>query len=206
MDSFFGAGLANTPGVGDFGFCFRYVSAVLPIWRFALPMLCSYIVFLGCFSGGILVLPGFTPAYQSFEIGIGPLWPIMFVTIACGAISGWHSIVSSSGTARQLESELDARPVGAGVMFLEMMLALFALIRGHIYTSRRIPPPRRNACCRLRCRGIQILLVLGCANAWYSWQRDGIFLAVTIMQLVRFMVATRRFSDVKRSSQCPRGP
>ena len=53
---------------------------------------------------------------------------MMFVTIACGAISGWHSIVSSSGTARQLESELDARPVGAGVMFLEMMLALFALI------------------------------------------------------------------------------
>ena len=47
----------------------------------------------------------------------------MFVTIACGAISGWHSIVSSSGTARQLENEMDARPVGAGVMFVEMMLA-----------------------------------------------------------------------------------
>jgi hypothetical protein len=41
----------------------------------------------------------------------------MFVTIACGAISGWHSIVSSSGTARQLENEMDTRPVG-GVMFV----------------------------------------------------------------------------------------
>jgi carbon starvation protein len=58
------------------------------------------------------------------------------VTIACGAISGWHSIVSSSGTARQLEYETDARPVGGGVMFVEMMLALFALIiAGTIYAS-----------------------------------------------------------------------
>jgi carbon starvation protein len=61
---------------------------------------------------------------------------MMFVTIACGAISGWHSIVSSSGTARQLESEMDARPVGGGVMFVEMMLGLFALIiAGTLYAS-----------------------------------------------------------------------
>jgi len=81
--------------------------------------------------------PDFTlPAYTSFSIKIGPIWPIMFVTIACGAISGWHSIVSSSGTARQLEYETDARPVGGGVMFVEMMLALFALvIAGAIYAS-----------------------------------------------------------------------
>jgi len=60
----------------------------------------------------------------------------MLVTIACGAISGWHSIVSSSGTARQLEYETDARPVGGGVMFVEMMLGLFALIiAGTIYAS-----------------------------------------------------------------------
>jgi carbon starvation protein len=58
------------------------------------------------------------------------------VTIACGAISGWHSIVSSSGTARQLEFEPDARPVGGGVMFVEMMLGLFALvIAGTIFAS-----------------------------------------------------------------------
>jgi carbon starvation protein len=65
---------------------------------------------------GVLVLhPDFTlPATTTFSIPIGPLWPMMFVTIACGAISGWHSIVSSSGTARQLEYEPDARPVGAG--------------------------------------------------------------------------------------------
>jgi carbon starvation protein len=123
-------------------FVFCYFAAVLPIWRFALPInyVASYIVFLGLLFGliGVLVLhPDFTlPAYTGFSIRIGPLWPMMFVTIACGAISGWHSIVSSSGTARQLESELDARPVGGGVMFVEMMLAIFALvIAGTIYAS-----------------------------------------------------------------------
>ncbi len=115
-------------------FVFCYFAAVLPIWRFALPInyVASYIVFLGLLFGiiGVLVLhPDFTlPAYTSFQIRVGPLWPLMFVTIACSAISGWHSIVSSSGTARQLEYETDARPVGAGVMFVEMMLGLFALI------------------------------------------------------------------------------
>ncbi len=123
-------------------FVFCYFGAVLPIWRFALPInyVGSYIVFLGLFFGiiGIFVAhPNFTlPAYTTFSIGIGPIWPIMFVTIACGAISGWHSIVSSSGTARQLEYETDARPVGGGVMFVEMMLAVFALvIAGAIYAS-----------------------------------------------------------------------
>jgi carbon starvation protein len=98
------------------------------------------VVFLGLFFGiiGIFILhPNFTlPAFTTFTIPIGPVWPIMFVTIACGAISGWHSIVSSSGTARQLENELDARPVGAGVMFVEMMLAIFALIiAGTLYAT-----------------------------------------------------------------------
>jgi carbon starvation protein len=114
----------------------------LPIWRFALPInyVTSYIVFLGLLFGiiGVFVLhPNFTlPAYTGFDIKIGPLWPIMFVTVGCGAVSGWHSIVSSSGTARQLEYETDARPVGGGVMFVEMMLGVFALvIAGTIYAS-----------------------------------------------------------------------
>ncbi len=142
-DSILGESLANSRvlwTVAAFVFC--YFAAVLPIWRFALPVnyVAAYIVFLGLFFGliGIFVLhPDFTlPAYTDFSIKIGPIWPIMFVTIACGAISGWHSLVSSSGTARQLENELDARPVGAGVMFVEMLLAIFALIiAGTIYSS-----------------------------------------------------------------------
>jgi len=134
-DKIIGSDLANSRilwAILAFAFC--YFGSVLPIWRFALPInyVASYIVFLGLLCGIIGVFikhPDLTlPAFTKFSIGIGPMWPIMFVTIACGAISGWHSLVSSSGTARQLENELDARPVAGGVMFVEMMLGIFALI------------------------------------------------------------------------------
>jgi carbon starvation protein len=191
-------------------FVFCYFAAVLPIWRFALPInyVASYIVFLGLLFGiiGILVLhPNFTlPAYTTFSIKVGPLWPILFVTIACGAISGWHSIVSSSGTARQLENELDARPVGGGVMFVEMLLALFALIIvGTLYSS----PADYAAAIKLGPGAIfaagvsKFLGVLGMpaemGKAYGSVMM--IVLAITIMQLVmRFMrVATSELlSDV----------
>jgi carbon starvation protein len=182
---------------------FCYFAAVLPIWRFALPInyVASYIVFLGLFFGliGVFVLhPNFTlPAVTSFTIKIGPVWPIMFVTIACCAISGWHSIVSSSGTARQLESELDARPVGAGVMLVEMMLALFALvIAGTIYAS-----PAAYAAAAAKGPGAifatgvsQFLGALGLPQALGRSYGSVmmVVLAITIMQLViRFMrVAT----------------
>jgi carbon starvation protein len=53
---------------------------------------------------------------------------MLFVTIACGAISGWHSLVSTSGTARQLEKETDALPVGGGAMFMEAAFAVVAFL------------------------------------------------------------------------------
>ena len=57
----------------------------------------------------------------------GPIWPILTVSIACGAISGWHSLVSTSGSAPQLDVETDALPVGAGAMLTEGLLALASL-------------------------------------------------------------------------------
>lgn len=203
-DTILGEPLANSRVLWTIAaFVFCYFAAVLPIWRFALPInyVAAYVVFLGLFFGiiGILVArPDFTlPAFTSFTIKIGPVWPIMFVTIACGAISGWHSVVSSSGTARQLENELDARPVGAGVMFVEMMLALFALIiAGTIYAS----PADYGAAVAKGPGGVfaagvaKFLGVLGLsADIGRSYGSVMmIFLAITIMQLViRFMrVAT----------------
>jgi carbon starvation protein len=112
-----------------------YFGAVLPIWRWAQPInyVAFWIVFLGILGGivGLLIWrPGMGdfPAFTKFTIGIGPLWPMLFVTIACGAISGWHSLVSSSGTARQLEKETDALYVGGGAMFLEMLFAVVAFL------------------------------------------------------------------------------
>ncbi len=114
---------------------FCYLGAVLPIWSFAQPVnyVSFWIVSLGMLGGviGMIVWrPGIGdfPAFTQFTIGAGPLWPILFVTIACGAISGWHSLVSSSGTSRQLESEVDALPIGGGAMFMEMVLAIIAFL------------------------------------------------------------------------------
>jgi len=121
-----------------------YFGAVLPIWRWAQPInfVCFWIIALGMLGGviGLLIwhpsIPADFPAFTNWngQIGelkaLGPLWPLLFVTIACGAISGWHSLVSSSGTARQLEKESDALPVGGGAMFMEMALAIIALLTG----------------------------------------------------------------------------
>ncbi len=206
-----GDSLANSRllwGLAAFVFC--YFAAVLPIWRFALPInyVASYVVLLGLFFGiiGIFVLhPNISlPAYTSFSIKIGPIWPIMFVTIACGAISGWHSLVSSSGTARQLEYETDARPVGGGVMFVEMMLALFALITagGVFASSSEYAAALVKGPAGVFAAGVgkflnAIGLPLNLGTTYGSVMM--IFLAVTILQLViRFMrIATSELlSDV----------
>ena len=119
---------------GIFAIAFCYVSAVLPIWRFALPLnyVAFYIVMLGMVGGIVGIFVGLptieAPAFTQFTIPVGPLWPMLFVTIACGAISGWHSLVSTSGTCRQLECETDSKPVLAGSMYVEMVLGVVALM------------------------------------------------------------------------------
>jgi carbon starvation protein len=114
---------------------FCYLGAVLPIWSFAQPVnyVSFWIVTLGMVGGVIgLVIwhPGMGdfPAFTQFTTASGPLWPMLMVTIACGAISGWHSLVSTSGTARQLEKETDALPVGGGAMFMESAFAIMAFL------------------------------------------------------------------------------
>jgi carbon starvation protein len=114
---------------------FCYLGAVLPIWSFAQPVnyVSFWIVLLGMVGGviGLLIWrPGMGdfPVFTQFTTASGPLWPMLFVTIACGAISGWHSLVSTSGTARQLEKETDALPVGGGAMFLEAAFAVIAFL------------------------------------------------------------------------------
>jgi carbon starvation protein len=135
-----------------FLFAFSYMGANLPIWRFAQPV--NYIGFwitsitillsaLGMVvapllgikdAGGNLIGAFALPALKDLGFGMvegaawQPLWPMLFVTIACGAISGWHALVGSIGTARQLEYDTDGLPVGAGAMlFGEFPLALLSL-------------------------------------------------------------------------------
>jgi len=135
-----------------FLFVFSYLGANLPIWRFAQPV--NYIGFwitlitillsalgavLAPLTGvkdaagnliGSFALPAVKDLGFTMQAGKAwqPLWPMLFVTIACGAISGWHALVGSVGTARQLEYETDGLPVGGGAMFGENTLALLSLM------------------------------------------------------------------------------
>lgn len=113
---------------------FGYASSILPVWRFIQPYNYAtvYVVYFGIIAGvlGIIIghKPMTLPAFTSWSIGIGPLWPLLFVTIACGAISGWHSLVSSTATSRQIENEMDVRPVTGGAMFAEFTISIIAVI------------------------------------------------------------------------------
>jgi carbon starvation protein len=125
---------------------FSYLAATLPIWRFAQPV--NYIGFwvtlltIGLSALGAVLAPFIKPDVGAFALDAvkaqswlpvagkawQPLWPMLFVTIACGSISGWHALIGSIGTARQLEYETDALPVGGGAMFTENTLALLSLV------------------------------------------------------------------------------
>jgi carbon starvation protein len=123
---------------------FSYLGANLPIWRFAQPV--NYIGFwitaivIIVTAIGAIMAPFTNPDVAAFKLdaykglsptlaggALQPLWPMLFVTIACGAISGWHALFGSVGTARQLEYETDALPVGGGGMFSENTLGLLSL-------------------------------------------------------------------------------
>jgi carbon starvation protein len=81
------------------------------------------------FLGLLLTHPEMkAPSFVSFSTVKGGMWPMLFVTIACGAISGFHSLVSSGTTSKQLPRMKDARVVGYGGMIMESALAVLALI------------------------------------------------------------------------------
>jgi carbon starvation protein len=127
-----------------FTIAFCYLGATLPIWRYAQPV--NYIGFwimaitlIGGFVGAVCAffvrpeLATFTvPAFKAWNVGakgaLQPMWPMLFVTIACGSVSGWHALISTVGTARQLENETDALAIGSGSMFSEMLLAVLSLM------------------------------------------------------------------------------
>lgn len=114
---------------------YSYVASVLPVWILLQPRdyLNSYLLYgmmLGGFIGIILANPtiqlaGFTGFYNET---LGPLFPILFITIACGAISGFHSLVASGTTAKQLDNERNGRFIAYGGMLIEGFLAVIVVI------------------------------------------------------------------------------
>lgn len=115
-------------------FVYIYCASITPVWillqpRDYLNSFLLYAMILVAFLGILFANPSITlPAYTGFNSTIGPLFPILFTTVACGAISGFHSLVGSGTTSKQLNREQDAKLIGYGGMLIECGLAVIALI------------------------------------------------------------------------------
>lgn len=113
---------------------YSYMASVLPVNLLLQPRdyLSAYLLFFGMvfgYLGLILTHPNInTPAFTGFGSSIGNLWPMMFVFIACGAVSGFHALISSGTTSKQLSNEIDAKKIGYGAMVTEGALAILALL------------------------------------------------------------------------------
>ncbi len=148
-----GFGAWNVAVWAIFALVILYLGSVLPLPSFIQPT--NYISFFPAYAAIILILVGalvspFTPATLQLpafttlvDPVIGPIWPILFVAIACGAVSGWHSLVGSSSTSKQLDIETDAHPVGAGAMLSEGLLALASLSAYMVLAPAVVLDPRR---------------------------------------------------------------
>lgn len=109
-------------------------ASIMPVWILLQPRdyLNSFLLY-GMMLGGIIGILLYNPhiqlpAFTGFKVGTQYLFPMLFVTVACGAISGFHSLVASGTTAKQLDREGDAKIIGYGAMLIEGILATIAII------------------------------------------------------------------------------
>lgn len=116
-----------------------FVAAAIPIWLMLQPRgfinsfvlyggLCMLMLGIICvgFKGTVIAAP-----LTNISMGaqkLGPVWPMLFIIITCGAISGFHSVVAGGSTSKQIHRETDARLIGYGAMLLEAILAIIVLL------------------------------------------------------------------------------
>ncbi len=124
---------------------YSFLASVLPVWLLLAPRdyLSAFVkigVVVALALGIVIVLPPMQmPALTQFANGTGPvfagkIFPFAFITIACGAISGFHALIASGTTPKLLANEADARPVGYGGMLTESLVAVMALIAACVLT------------------------------------------------------------------------
>lgn len=121
------------------------LASLLPVWMLLQPRdyLSSFLLygmmavaFVGIIGSGMKVE---LPAYTGWTASSGTLFPTLFITVACGAVSGFHSLIGSGTTSKQLDSEKDAKVIGYGAMIVESALAIIALIAiGVVYKETNI--------------------------------------------------------------------
>jgi len=118
---------------------YGFIASVLPVWLLLAPRdyLSTFLkigTIVGLALGIVFVAPQLKmPAFTQFMDGSGPVWsgslfPFLFITIACGAVSGFHALIASGTTPKLLENERHARFIGYGAMLMESFVAIMALI------------------------------------------------------------------------------
>lgn len=135
---------------------YALVSAMLPVWLILAPRdyLATFLkigVIVGLAIGIVILNPDLKmPDITQYVDGTGPVWkgalfPFLFITIACGAVSGFHALIASGTTPKLLANENDARFIGYGAMLMESFVAMMALVAASIiepglYFAMNTPP------------------------------------------------------------------
>ncbi|WFN57016.1 carbon starvation protein A [Dickeya lacustris] len=135
---------------------YAFISALLPVWLILAPRdyLATFLkigVIVGLAIGIVIINPELKmPSMTQFIDGTGPVWkgalfPFLFITIACGAVSGFHALIASGTTPKLLANETDARFIGYGAMLMESFVAIMALVAASIiepglYFAMNTPP------------------------------------------------------------------
>ncbi len=122
---------------------YGFVAAVLPVWLVLAPRdyLSTFLkigTIVGLAIGILIIAPELKmPALTQFTDGTGPVWkgtlfPFLFITIACGSVSGFHELISSGTTPKLLDNETNARYIGSGGMLMESFVAIMAMVAASV--------------------------------------------------------------------------
>jgi carbon starvation protein len=115
-------------------FTYIFIASIAPVWLLGQPRnyLSSFLLIAmiaAAFLGVVFTAPELSiPAFTGFEVNGNYLFPTLFVTIACGAISGFHSLVATGATSKQINNEKHMLPISYGAMLIETLVAILALI------------------------------------------------------------------------------
>ncbi|MDR2631160.1 MAG: carbon starvation protein A [Spirochaetaceae bacterium] len=129
-----------------FVFIYIFIASITPVWALLQPRdyLNSFLLIAmiaGAFIGIVFSAPAISiPAFTGFEVNGNYLFPVLFVTVACGAVSGFHSLVASGTASKQIDNEKHMLPISFGAMLVESLLAVIALITvGALAVGGKLP-------------------------------------------------------------------
>lgn len=133
----FGLAMSRTAWIVFIG-AYIFIASMVPVWILLQPRdyLSSFLLYgmmalalVGIIFSGFAGTATFNiPAFTGWTTSIGTLFPALFITVACGACSGFHSLISTGTSSKQLASEKDAKPIGYGSMLIESALGIVSLI------------------------------------------------------------------------------